>query len=192
MFVLIIGLVAFLGVHSTRIVADDWRSARIARLGERNWKLAYSLVSLLGIVLVAWGYGIARMEPVVLWNPPLWTRHLASVLVLVAFVLIAAAYVPRNHVKAGLGHPMYAGVKTWAFAHLLSNGTLADLLLFGSFLVWAVLGYRSSRARDRKAQVTYPPGASGGTIATVLAGTIAWVLFAFYLHGPLIGVRPLG
>ena len=86
---------------------------------------------------------MARSEPVVLWNPPLWTRHLASLLVLVAFVLLVAAYVPRNHFKAAFGHPMFAGVKTWAFAHLLSNGTLADLLLFGGFLAWSVLGFRS-------------------------------------------------
>jgi uncharacterized membrane protein len=100
--------------------------------------------------------------------------------------------VPRNHLKARFGHPMYAGVKTWAFAHLLSNGTLADLLLFGSFLIWSVLGFRSGRARDRKAQVTYPTGTAGGTAATILVGAAAWAIFAFYLHGPLIGVRPFG
>jgi uncharacterized membrane protein len=189
--VLILGLVVFLGLHSTRIFADDWRSARIAALGERKWKLFYSIASGIGLALVVWGYGMARSEPVVLWNPPLWTRHLASLLVLVAFVLLVAAYVPRNHFKAAFGHPMYAGVKTWAFAHLLSNGTLADLLLFGGFLAWSVLGFRAARRRDRKAQVTYPAGTAGGTFACLAIGIVAWAIFAFFLHGPLIGVRPL-
>ena len=192
MLVLILGLVVFLGIHSTRIFADDWRSARIAGLGERRWKLLYTVASLVGLALIVWGYGMARTEPVVLWNPPLWTRHLASLLVLVAFVLIAATYVPPNHFKAALGHPMYAGVKAWAFAHLLSNGTLADVLLFGAFLLWAILGFRSGRVRDRKAQVTYPAGTARGTTIAVVAGAVFWAVFAFLLHGPLIGVRPLG
>ena len=189
--VLIIGLVVFLGLHSTRIFAEDWRAARIASLGERKWKLLYSIASGIGLALIVWGYGMARTTPVLLWNPPLWTRHLASVLVLVAFVMIVAAYVPRNHFKAAFGHPMYAGVKTWAFAHLIANGMLADLLLFGSFLVWSVLGFRSARRRDRKQQVTYPAGSARGTIVTLAVGAIAWAIFAFYLHGPLIGVRPI-
>ena len=189
--VLIIGLVVFLGLHSTRIFAEDWRAARIARLGEQKWKLLYSIASGIGLTLIVWGYGMARTTPVLLWNPPLWTRHLASVLVLVAFVMIVAAYVPRNHFKAAFGHPMYAGVKTWAFAHLIANGMLADLLLFGGFLVWSVLGFRSARRRDRKQQVTYPAGSARGTIVTLAVGAIAWAIFAFYLHGPLIGVRPI-
>ena len=189
--VLTIGLVVFLGLHSTRIFAEDWRAARIASLGEHKWKLLYSIASGIGLALIVWGYGMARTTPVLLWNPPLWTRHLASVLVLVAFVMIVAAYVPRNHFKAAFGHPMYAGVKTWAFAHLIANGMLADLLLFGSFLVWSVLGFRSARRRDRKQQVTYPAGSARGTIVTLAVGAIAWAIFAFYLHGPLIGVRPI-
>jgi uncharacterized membrane protein len=191
LLVLIIGLVVFLGLHSTRIFAEDWRAARIASLGERKWKLLYSIASGIGLALVIWGYGMARSNPVLLWNPPLWTRHLASVLVLIAFVMIVAAYVPRNHFKAAFGHPMYAGVKTWAFAHLLANGMLADVLLFGSFMVWSILGYRSARRRDRKQQVTYPSGTPRGTIVNLVVGAIAWAIFAFYLHGPLIGVRPL-
>ena len=191
MLVLIIGLVVFLGLHSTRIFAEDWRAARIASLGEKKWKLLYSIASGIGLALVVWGYGMARTTPVLLWNPPLWTRHLAAVLVLIAFVMIVAAYVPRNHLKAAFGHPMFAGVKTWAFAHLIANGMLADVLLFGGFMVWSILGYRSARQRDRKQQVTYPAGTPRGTIVTLVVGAIAWAIFAFYLHGPLIGVRPL-
>ena len=187
---LILGLVLFLGAHSVRIVADDWRSAQIARRGEAAWKGIYTLLSIAGLALVAWGYGQARMAPVVLWQPPLWTRHAASLFMLVSFVLLAAAYVPRNAIKARLHHPMVAGVKLWAFAHLLANGTLADVVLFGSFLVWAVLSFRAGRARDRAAGTVYAPGSAAGTVAAVAAGVAAWAAFALWLHAWLIGVRP--
>jgi uncharacterized membrane protein len=189
---LVLGLVVFLGVHSIRIVADDWRSARIATGGERPWKGLFALASLVGFALIVWGYGLARENPVVLWSAPTWARHAAALLVLLGFILIAATYVPRNHFKAALGHPMYAGTKLWAFGHLLANGTLADLLLFGSFLVWAVAGFRSGRVRDRRAGLSYPAGTGRKTIETVVIGTLVWAVFTFVLHGPLIGVRPLG
>jgi uncharacterized membrane protein len=190
MTLLVLGLVLFLGVHSVRIVADDWRSAQIARRGEKAWKGLYTLVSIAGFVLIVWGYGQARAEPVVLWQPPLWTRHLASLFVLLAFVLLAAAYVPRNAIKARLHHPMVAGVKLWAFGHLLANGTLADVLLFGGFLVWAVLCFRAARRRDRAAGTAYPRGTAPATALTLVAGVAAWVVFALWLHAWLIGVRP--
>ena len=192
MTVFLLGLVLFLGVHSTRIVAEGWRGAQIARLGERGWKGLYSLASIVGFVLLVWGYGAARQQAVVLWTPPLWTRHLAAAAMLVSFVLLAAAYVPRNGIKARLHHPMLLGIKVWALAHLVANGSLADMLLFGAFLAWAVLCYRAARQRDRAAQVVYPPGTGAGTATAVGAGLVAWVLFAFWLHGLLIGVRPFG
>jgi uncharacterized membrane protein len=192
MTVFLLGLLLFLGVHSTRIVAEGWRGAQIARLGERGWKGLYSLASLAGFVLLVWGYGAARQQAVVLWTPPLWTRHLAAAAMLVSFVLVAAAYVPRNGIKARLHHPMLLGIKVWAVAHLVANGSLADVLLFGAFLAWAVLCYRAARQRDRAAQVAYPPGTAAGTATAVGAGLVAWVLFAFWLHGLLIGVRPFG
>ena len=187
---LILGLVLFLGAHSVRIVADDWRSAQIARHGEAAWKGVYTLLSIAGLAFVVWGYGQARMAPVVLWQPPLWTRHAASLFMLVSFVLLAAAYVPRNAIKAKLHHPMIAGVKLWAFAHLLANGTLADVVLFGSFLVWAVLSFRAARARDRAAGTAYAPGTVAGTVAAGVVGVAAWAGFALWLHAWLIGVRP--
>ena len=182
----------FIGLHSIRIVAGEWRSARIAARGERAWKGPIALGSLVGLALIVWGYSMARKEPVLLWTPPSWAPHLAALLVLLSFILLAATYIPRNHLKAAIGHPMYAGIKLCALAHLLSNGTLADLLLFGSFLLWAVAGFSSGRARDRRAGVAYPAGAAGQTTVTVLVGIVAWAIFAFYLHAPLIGVRPLG
>lgn len=192
MFALILGLVVFLGAHSVRIAADRWRSATSTRVGERRWKGIYSIVSLVGFALIIWGYGLARQSPVILWNPPIWTRHLAALLVLLSFMLIAAAYVPGNHFKAAVGHPMYIGTKIWALGHLLANGTLADVLLFGSFLVWAILGFRSARARDRHNAVSYPAGTAAGTAKAVAGGVLVWLLFTFWLHGLLIGVRPLG
>ncbi len=190
MAILILGLVIFLGPHSVRIVADDWRSAQLARHGEKVWKLGYTLLSLAGLGLIIWGYGLARHDPQVLWQPPVAMRHIASLLTLISFILLAATYVPRNGIKARLHHPMVLGVTFWAFAHLLANGTLADLVLFGSFLVWAKFSYLAARKRDRMAGTCYPAGSLGGTVATVAAGGAAWVLFAFWLHGWLIGVRP--
>ena len=190
MGMLILGLVVFLGVHSTRIVADGWRSAMMARLGDNAWKGLYALLSLLGFALLVWGFGVARQQPVLLWSPPVAMRHVAALLTLIAFVLLAAAYVPRNAIKARLHHPMVLGVQVWAFAHLLSNGRLADVLLFGSFLVWAALSFRAARARDRAAQPSYPAGSAAGTAMTVLVGIVAWAVFAFWAHGALIGVRP--
>ncbi len=192
MVVLIAGLVVFLGLHSIRVFADDWRSARIKALGEPAWKGIYAATSVVGFVLIVWGYGIARLDPIVLYAPPIWTRHLASLLTLLAFVLLAAAYVPRNHFKTALGHPMVAGTKLWAFAHLLANGTLADVLLFGGFLVWSVVLFRASRARDRAQQVVRAAPSAAMTVVAIGVGTVAWVAFAFWLHGWLIGVRPFG
>jgi uncharacterized membrane protein len=192
MGLLLLGLLIFLSVHSVRIVADEWRSATIVRIGEARWKGVYSLLSLLGFVLIVWGYGLARQQPVPLWDPPLATRHLASLLTLVAFVLLAAAYVPNNGIKARVHHPMVLGVTVWALAHLLANGTLADVLLFGAFLVWAVLDFRAARGRDRTAGTRYPAGKTPATLAALAGGIVAWAVFAFWAHGWLFGVRPFG
>jgi uncharacterized membrane protein len=192
MTALVIGLLLFLGLHSTRMIADGARSRFIAKHGERAWRGLYALGSAIGFVLIIWGFGIARHSPVVLWSPPQWTRPLASLLTLVSIVLIAAAYVPRNHFKAWLGHPMVLGVKVWAFAHLVTTRTLADLLLFGGFLLWAVWCYRSLRARDRAAGRQPAPGQAVPTVIAVVVGAALWFGFAQWLHGWLIGVRPSG
>lgn len=192
MVYLIFGLILFLGVHSVRVVADDWRSSQIARLGEGPWKGLYSLASLLGFVLIVWGYGQARLDPAILWSPPAWTRHLLPPLTLLTFVLVAAAYVPGTRIKAWLGSPMVLGVKLWAFAHLIANGTLAGTVLFGSFLVWAIVDFGSARRRDCAGGVTYAEGSLARDALAVLAGVAAWAAFAFWLHDWLIGVRPFG
>jgi uncharacterized membrane protein len=189
---LILGLVLFLGTHSVRIVAEGWRTRTIARIGEGPWKGGYSLLSIAGFVLIVWGYGVARQTPEVLWASPVWVRHLASLLTLAAFVLLAAAYVPGNQIKSRLHHPMVLGVKAWALAHLLANNTLADLLLFGAFLVWAVLDFRAARARDRADGKVYLAGHLGRTLVAVVVGVGAWAVFAFWAHQQLFGVRPFG
>ncbi|MCC6197954.1 MAG: NnrU family protein [Burkholderiales bacterium] len=163
MSALVAGLVLFLGVHSVRIVADRWRGDMIARLGPMRWKAVYSLLSAAGLVLVVWGYGQARLDPVVIFSPPPWTRYATSLLVLPAFVLIAAGNLPGTKMKAALGHPMVLGTGLWAFAHLLSNGLLADVVLFGAFLAWAIADYASARRRDRR-------GPQGGERSGVGAG----------------------
>lgn len=190
MTLLIIGLAIFLLPHSVRIFAEPWHQAQRARMGEKQWKAAFSLLSVLGLALVVWGYGLARLAPVVLWTPPPGMRHVAGLLTLAAFILLAAANVPRNQIKARLHHPMVLGVQAWAVAHLLANGNLADLVLFGSFLVWALLSFVAARGRDRAAGTVYLEGKARATVITVAAGAIAWALFAFWLHGLLIGVRP--
>ncbi len=183
---LVLGLLLFLGVHSTRMFAPAWREAMMARLGANAWKGLYSLVSLAGFVLLVWGYGQARQQMVVLWPAVPALKHVAGLLVLVAFILLAASQVGRNAIQAKLQHPMLLGTKLWAFAHLLANNTLADLVLFGSFLVWAVLCFRSARRRG-PVQVTV---VSGRTAMAVVAGVAAWAFFAFWAHAAWIGVRP--
>lgn len=202
MLLLLLGLVLFLGAHSVRIVADGWRASTIAAIGEKPWKGAYSLVSIAGFVLIVVGFSLARQQgPHLLWSaPPVWTRHLAALLTLFAFILVAAAYVPGNAIKLAVRDPMVLGVAVWAFAHLLANNTEVDVLLFGAFLAWAVTDYvaaqkrrRTERSTSAQAAAAAPKAVSGTrTVATILVGAVAWAVFAFWLHGWWIGVRPFG
>ncbi len=192
MSILIAGLIIFLGLHSVRVVADGWRSRKLAQWGEGAWKGVYSVLSIVGFALIVWGYGQARLQTVVLWVPPVATRHIAATLMLFAMILLVAAYVPGNAIKAKLHHPMILGVKTWALAHLLANGNLADVLLFGSFLAWAVVDFISSRKRDRAAGTVYPAGKTLPTVITVVLGLVVYGAFVLVLHKWLIGVPVFG
>ncbi len=193
MLLLILGLVLFLGTHSLRIVAEPWRVGMIERLGPQAWKGLYSAVALVGLILIVLGYGSARTAPIELWPTATGARHLASLLTLLSFILITAAYVPANRIRARLRHPMVLGVKLWAGAHLISNGTVADLVLFGSILVWAILNFRAARKRDRADGVTrVAAGLLSRDLIVVAAGTALWGLFAFHLHARWIGVSPMG
>lgn len=190
MSLLILGLVIFLGAHSLRIFADGWRIRMIARLGANGWKGLYALVSIVGFVLIVWGFGLARQQPVLLYAPLAGLKHLNALFTLVAFVLVVAAYVPPNHAKAAIGHPMLVGVQLWAFGHLLATGMLHDVVLFGAFLIWAVADFVVSRRRDRRTGTTYPAGALSGDAVTLVIGVGLWAAFAFLLHVRWIGVNP--
>lgn len=192
MTLLIIGLILFLGIHSSRIFAENIRLRLIDKLGANGWKGIYALISLVGLVFIIYGYGMARASPVVFWSPPVWTRHLAALLTLPAFVMIAASQIPGTQIRAKLKHPMVLGVKLWAIAHLLANGSLHDVVLFGAFLIWAVLSFRAARQRDRAAGTVYTAVGGVRDVVAVVIGVGAWIAFAFYLHGAWIGVRPFG
>lgn len=192
MLTLFYGLVLFLGVHLLQVLAPGWRERRRAQWGALAYKGVYSLVSLLGFVLLVHGYGLARAEPVLLWQPPRGLMHLAWLLMWLAMVLMVAAYFPRNGIRRRLRHPMTLSVKVWALAHLLVNGNLADVLLFGSFLVWAVLVFRSARRRPA-ANALQAPASTLATLLTLLLGSALWAMFLWGgWHAQWIGVDPLG
>ena len=186
MLKLVAGLVIFLGVHSIRIVAPGWRDRMIARLGEVPWKLVYSLAALAGFVLIVGGYAAARLEPVVLYNPPFWLRHVAMLLMLPVFPLLVAAYLP-GRIKAAVKHPMLTATKAWALSHLLVNGMLADVLLFGGFLAWAVIDRISTGKRPQPSPPKTPPSIVNDVVAVVV-GIVLYVAFAFWAHPRWIGV----
>lgn len=190
--ILILGLLLFLGVHSLRIVADGWRTVQLQRLGEGYWKGLYSLLSAIGLGLTVWGFGAARASAPLLWSSAPWSRDLVSLVTLPASILLLAAYVPGTRIKAWVGHPMVAGVALWAASHLLANGRLNDVLLFGGFLIWAVADFLSARRRDRVAGRIYPAIGGGLRDALAIVGGVAlWWLFARYGHEWLVGIRPL-
>lgn len=188
-YYLIAGLIVFLGVHSVSIVARPWRDAMAARLGEERWKARFGLASIAGFVLLVWGYGQARLDPIVLYVPPTWLRHFALLLLLPVFPLFLAAYFP-GRIKAAARHPMLAAVKLWAVAHLLANGTAADVLLFGGFLVWAVADRISVGRRPERPLAGAAPSRFNDAIV-VLAGLALYVLFVGWAHQWLVGVPPI-
>ena len=190
MSVLIIGLVIFLGMHSVAIVAPAWRDAAAARLGGSVWKGLYSVVSLLGFWLMLQGYAAARLEPTIVWVPPAGLRHVAAVLMLPVFTLLLAAYLP-GRIRTAAKHPMLAAVKLWALAHLLANGMLADIVLFGSLLAWAVLDRISLKRRAPRAVPTAPTKPWNDALA-VLLGLALYAGFVMHWHLRLFGVAPFG
>jgi uncharacterized membrane protein len=203
MALLILGLVLFLGAHSTRIFAENWRQAALERLGEKAFKGANALVSLVGFGLLIYGFDQVRWDSPALWAPPVWVKHVAALLMLLSLVLLASAYAPRNAIKAKLHHPMVLSVKVWALAHLLANPRVADLVLFGAFLLWSVLNFRAARKRDRLAAASAQETGEAGTLpapevslaATLRAvgiGVVVWAVLVSRGHEWLFGVSPLG
>lgn len=192
MALLILGLVLFLGVHSLMIAAPGLRASLVGRLGEGPFKGLYALASLAAFALIVIGYGAARGDTVVLWNPPTWARHVTVTLVLIAFVLLAAYGGPPGRIKPAVRHPMVVGTILWAIGHLLANGTLADLVLFGAFLAWGVADLLSLLARDRAVGRIPVYGPPVNDAVAVAIGVAAWAFFLFLAHRWLFGVAPLG
>ena len=186
MSLLIIGLLVFFAAHSVSIVNVSWRDRVAARLGIMTWQGLYALVAMAGLVLIIWGYGLARQDPLVLYLPPAWLRQGATVLQIFVFPLLLATYLP-GRIQAAAKHPMLAATKLWALAHLLANGTLADVLLFGSFLAWAVADRISLKRRTPPPVSTLPPSRMNDGLVIVL-GLALYVAFVFWGHGWLIGV----
>jgi uncharacterized membrane protein len=193
MGIFLLGLILFLGVHSVSIVASHWRDAQVARMGEKAWKGLYTIVSIIGLVLLIYGYGLARQSPVVLYTPPRALHHLALLLLVPVFPLFIAPYFP-GRISAAARHPMLLAVKIWATAHLLANGTLADVLLFGGFLVWAVADRISVKRRapeNAHAVPGAPPRPANDAIALV-GGLAVYAILLLGGHRWLVGVSPLG
>lgn len=190
MTVLILGLAIFLGVHSVNMISPGLRASVISRRGEETWKGVYALLSIVGFVLIVWGFGLAREHPVGLYAPPVWLRHLSMLLLLFVFPLLFAAYLP-GRIKDATKHPMLAAVKIWAFAHLLANGNLADVVLFGSFLAWAVADRISLKHRVGP-PIPGPARSKYNDLIAVVAGLALYVVFVLWLHRLLFGVSPLG
>jgi uncharacterized membrane protein len=186
---LVLGLLVFLGIHSVSIAAPGWRDQTAARIGPAPWRAIYSLISIAGFVLLIWGYGVARENPIVLYSPPPWTRYLTTALMVPVFPLLFAPYLP-GRIKATLKHPMLVAVKLWAVAHLISNGTLADVVLFGGFLAWAVADRISYKRRTQRPLRTAPPSSRNDFIVVII-GLVLYVVFDVWLHERWIGVPPL-
>ncbi len=186
MGVLVLGLVIFFAAHSVSIVNEPWRNRIAARIGEWPWKGLYALVSLIGLVLIVRGYAAARLDPVLLYWPPTWLRHLAAVLMVPVFPLLLAAYLP-GRIQRAARHPMLVAVKLWALAHLFANGMAADVLLFGAFLAWAVAD-RISLKRRTPRPVPHAPASAVNDAIAVVGGLALYFAFAFWLHPRLIGV----
>jgi uncharacterized membrane protein len=189
---LVLGLLVFLLPHSVRALAPARREAWIAQWGLNGWKLRYTVVSLIGLALVIWGYGQARTSGIFIWVPPMGLKHANSLFTLVAMLLLAASIVPKNHITAAVRHPLTLTVKVWAFGHLLAVGSLAGVVLFGSFLVWSILVFKSARQRDQATGANPPAGRWPNTLITMALGLGLWALVAFWAHKALIGVRLFG
>ncbi|MCO4318533.1 NnrU family protein [Phyllobacterium sp. 21LDTY02-6] len=193
MLLLILGIIIFLGIHSVRIVAPRWRLAKMEQWGEGRWKGFYSLVSVVGLVLLVWGFGQARLVAPVLYEPPVWMKHIALLLMLLAFISLGVFIARPGRLKPAIKHPMLVAIKIWALAHLLANGDLASLILFLSFLVWAIFD-RVAIRRQAEAGFATPyiaPGPVANDLMAIGIGVLLYGLFLWKLHALLIGISPI-
>lgn len=191
MAILVLGLVIFLGLHSTRIVSESGRERAMARLGEGPWKGFYSALSAIGFVLIVWGFARARHDAPQLWTPLPGARHITMFLMLLALISLASYLFKRSHITAAVHHPMLWSVALWSAGHLIANGSAADLVLFGAFLVWSIADLASSYVRDRRNGLIYPAPELAATAGAVAAGVVLYALLVGGLHTWLFGVSPL-
>lgn len=185
MVLLIVGLILFLGIHSVRVFAPDFRENFIANRGEGAWKGLYTAISLIGLVVLIYGFGQARIDNVFFYSSPTWMSHIQLLLMIPAMILFIASQFPAGRIKKAVKNPMLIGVKIWAIGHLLVNGDLASWLVFGSFLVWAVLVVISTKKRGQ----TFPDETSTkADVFSVVIGLGVWAAIVFWLHERFIGV----
>lgn len=189
MFVLVVGMILFLGIHSVRIVAPAWRDARVASMGANRWRLVYSLVSAVGLVLIMWGYALAWPYSPVLYEPPVWMKHVTALLMLFALIALVVSQIPGGRLKKMLKHPMLLSIKIWAVAHLLANGELASIILFGGFLAWAVIDRISLKRRGDTGPAVAGP--VKWDVIAVVGGIVVYLAFVSGLHLWLFGADPL-
>jgi uncharacterized membrane protein len=188
MTLLILGIILFLGLHLLPTV-PGLRNRLIGRLGEKGYKALFALLSVAAFVVLVWGF--ARAPVIQVWSPPSWTRWVAIVLMIPAFILLVAAYVP-GQIKAKVRHPFLVAIKTWALAHLIANGDLASIVLFGSFLLYAVYDRIAVKRREGTGLITVPnTGAARNDVISLVVGLLLYVAFLLWLHPLLIGTSPL-
>jgi len=187
----IVGLIVFIGAH-VFVTMRDRRAVLVARIGEWPYRGLFSLVSIVGILLIAYGFADYRAAGMIaVWNPPAWTRHIVVVLMWPASIMVTAAYIPGN-IKRKLKHPMLAGVKTWAFAHLCANGDLGGIILFGSVLAWAVYDRVTLKYRVDAGAPPIPVGGGRNDLIAIVVGTILYLALGFVFHPIVVGVPAFG
>ena len=188
MLYLILGLVIFIGIHLVRMVAPQWREAKIVAMGEGKWKGLYSLVSFASLGLIVWGYSIARPAAQQIFTPPTWAPHLVMLLMAIAFILMMAGNLPTGRIKQAVKHPFIASIKIWSFAHLLANGDMASLVLFGTFLVYSVWNRISLKRRGAPDPIA---NSSSSDLIAIASGLLIWGIFVYWAHEWLFGVNPI-
>jgi uncharacterized membrane protein len=192
MALLVVGIVLFLGVHLIRIVAPGFRQSMVDRMGASAWRGVYSLASIVSLIILIYGFGVARYETTVLYTPPVWMAHITLTLMLLSMICLVASLLPAGHIATRTKHPMVLSVKIWAFAHLLANGDSASVLLFAAFLAWGVVLRIALKRRERAGELTLRPFVSARyDLYAVLIGLVAWAAILFKLHEWIIGVSPL-
>ncbi|SBS32784.1 NnrU protein [Marinomonas spartinae] len=191
MLILVIGLVMFFVLHSVQIMAPKWREEGMLRHGKMRWQMRFGMGALISVAFIWMGFTQVRLDPTWIWLPPAWIRQVSSLLMLFSFYFAACALIPGTKLKAMTGRPFLLAVKLWAFAHLISNGKLEDIIIFGSFLVWSIVAYAVLRRRDRAEGIKHDYIGIHMDLAAFTITMITWFGMVFYFHKLLFGVAPL-